>query len=72
MKVGGYMDDITIFDSTFSNAPEWKEGKTYYESDIVSYQGKRYEAIITIESSEIPPDLCADYRIIKQGRQAVE
>ena len=71
MKVGGYMDNITIFDYNFSNAPEWEKGKTYYESDVVSYQGERYEAIITIEKSEIPPDLCADYRILKQGIREV-
>ena len=71
MKVGGYMDDIAIFDYNFSNAPEWEKGKTYYESDIASYQGERYEAIKNIEKSEIPPDLCADYRKIKQGRREV-
>lgn len=66
------MDNLTFFDYNFSNAPEWEKGKTYYESDVVSYQGERYEAIINIATSEIPPNLCADYKKLKKGIREVE
>ena len=66
------MNNLTFFDNSFSNVPEWEKGKTYYEFDIVSYQGESYEAIRNIETSEVAPDSCADYRILKKGIREVE
>lgn len=66
------MDKATFFDYNFSNAPEWEKGKTYYESDIVSYRGDRYEVIKNIVTAEVSPGLCADYKILKKGIRDVE
>lgn len=65
------MNNLTVFDNSFSNVPEWEKDKTYYEFDIVSYQGESYEAIRNIETSEDAPDSCVDYRILKKGIREV-
>lgn len=65
------MDYSTVFDDDLSNLPEWEKGKTYYALDMVSYQGERYEAVINIKTSEIPPDLCSDYKKLKKGTREV-